>query len=280
MPATLADIQRKYGESVYPLYKDQINEPYMENDSGNGYKGVVLYDELEDKVQCAECGEWVKKITNRHLNMHEFESHKDYKDKYSLDYKTPLCCKSTSEKGRISALKASHTANWKKQAILNKKFLKTIAGLGNKTKANRGTTIQESNKIGLCDAQIESRWRIVESQVGHKPTGEDFLKYDSQLYYGIKKRYKSLGRASKIFGFKTNKVGEHYNNTWTDVSIIATLRAFVLENRHVPFSKEYVQVNFKPSFPTILKYFGSWRRAKMMAGLDQLLEELKNEKND
>ena len=57
MPAILEDIQEKYGEAVYPLYKDEAHEPYMENGKG-GYQGVVLYDKLEDKVRCEECGRW------------------------------------------------------------------------------------------------------------------------------------------------------------------------------------------------------------------------------
>jgi hypothetical protein len=67
MPATLADIQAKYGDSVYPLYKDQMHEPYMETDTGRGYMGVVMYSELDDKVMCNECGKWFKKITPQHV---------------------------------------------------------------------------------------------------------------------------------------------------------------------------------------------------------------------
>lgn len=273
MPATLADIQAKYGDSVYPLYKDQMHEPYMEADNGIGYKGVVMYDEKEDKVQCSECGKWVKKITNRHLQMHNFDTHKDYKDKFSLDYKTPLCGKSTSNKSRQAALKASLTTEWIAQKESNKEFIKSISSKGAVAKSKKGTTIQESNKIGLCDAQIVSRWYIVQQQIGHIPSSVDLKKYDSQLYYGIIKRHGSLSVASKKFGFTSLAPGQRSTGIYTDIQLIASLRNFVISEKRIPLYKDFY--NRKPTYKTIIDRFGSWRRAKMMAGLDQLLEEIK-----
>ena len=90
MPATLFDIQRKYGDSVYPLYKDEIHEPYMENDNGIGIKGGVLYNDLEDKIQCSECGEWFRFLGGHTPSAHKITA-REYKDKYELPQNIPLC---------------------------------------------------------------------------------------------------------------------------------------------------------------------------------------------
>lgn len=115
MPATLNDIQRKYGESVYPLYKDQMHEPYMENDSGFGYQGVVMYDELEDKVQCSICGGWFKLITHTHLKRHGLTSAREYKEIAGINKTTPVCGKGYSEFRSKNAQKPR--SSWLKRGI-------------------------------------------------------------------------------------------------------------------------------------------------------------------
>ena len=46
MPVTLFDIQRKYGDSVYPLYKDEMHEPFMENEPSKTNMRGVFHNKL------------------------------------------------------------------------------------------------------------------------------------------------------------------------------------------------------------------------------------------
>ena len=89
MPATLSDIQRKYGESIYPLYKDTIHEPYMESDTGNGYQGVVLYDEKEDKIISHLSGKPIEKINKSHLLKYGLNSLNEYRERFGLNKNVP-----------------------------------------------------------------------------------------------------------------------------------------------------------------------------------------------
>ena len=302
MPATLNDIQAKYGEAVYPLYKDQMHEPYMENDNGIGYKGVVMYDEMEDKVQCAECGKWFKWITLTHLKKHEIQSHDEYKIKNGLNLGTPLCSKEMSEKHSKNAELLIRTKpTFREPRKFDTKHFKRMSELGHSRRRELGqTSIQTLNKIGLCDAQIASRWAILIEQIGKIPSINDLRKYDIQLLKGIKSRFGTLTNAAKELNIKVNTKADGAKNRthpqegeYTDIEIIAMLRKFIIQNSSVIrenridhqhrgkwfILREYFSPKHGlPSRRTIQKKFGSWRRAKMMAGLDQLLEEVKSER--
>jgi hypothetical protein len=265
MPATLNDIQAKYGDQVYPLYKDQMHEPYMENDNGIGYKGVVMYDEHEDKVQCSECGKWYK-----HLAPHIYFKHKkrveQYKEEHGLYQKTPLCSKNFSIKMSNSATEMVRTG-WKSSS----RFIKGV-GPTIRRKRNKSDVMQYKNSHGLCDAQIASRLVVVREMSGKKKiedlTSFDLQKYDQNLEAVIRNKYGNWALASKALGLK-DVLGE-YN----DANLIAKLRTFVINRGFIPFSSKLSKYGLG-NHHTYTKYFGSWRRAKMMAGLDQLLAEVK-----
>lgn len=261
MPATLADIQRKYGESVYPLYKDQMHEPYMENDNGIGYKGVVIYDELEDKVQCAECGEWFNELGKHVVSTHGFKDSKEYKQKQGMYLSTPLCSPSVS----------------KKISDRTKGFGGRIKGGHNTTKGvkpthHRTKSMMYKNKYGLCDAQVAARLAIVRDMANGELTSGNVRKYDQPLYKHILVKYGTVEAGCAALGIKPS--GWNGRNEVGETLLIADLRKYVISQNRIPSSKD----NGLPHSPTTYrKVFGSWRRAKMMAGLDQLLAEVKGE---
>jgi len=261
MPATLADIQKKYGDSVYPLYKEQMHEPYMENDNG-GYEGVVLYDDNKDLVRCDECGVW-KQDLNRHLTIHKMTV-EDYKEKYELLRGTPLISKRLSEIRRETALNniktgrvKSPTAEVQYKAALSPKRL------------GRTYRTQHKNKYALCEAQIEARLQVVLKQSGREElTSADVWKYDNKLRATLISRYGSLEEFCS-----QHKITK--NQGYLDAEVIGMLRSWVLTNKKIPTQIVIRKETTLPSIHTVVKHFGSWRRAKMMAGLDQLLEEVK-----
>lgn len=267
MPATLNDIQKKYGESVYPLYKDQMHEPYMENDNGKGYKGVVLYDELEDKVRCEECGKWFVFLPRHVCAAHGFSSVKEYKNKYGLLDKTPL----------VSKARSKLSSDTMKESIAKGK-IKCSGGKFGK-KASRGNEwkqkAQAKNEKNLCDAQVAARLIVVRDMVGKVGvcdiTMGDIFKYDSKLHSHLKRKYGNTKSCIATLGIKATGY-KHYK----DSKLLAGLRSFVLDNKRMPTYKELRNENGFAGPGVYEKHFGSWRRAKMMAGLDQLLAEVKN----
>lgn len=268
MPATLADIQAKYGDSVYPLYKEQAHEPYMETSSGNGVAGEVLYDELADKVLCNECDKWFESVQS-HVKSHKLTP-TAYKEKYGILKKVALCSIKLSmirsktlmeriDKGVFRRGRFPHL-----QKDFNRKVLSGVQKIGYK------------NTKGLCDAQIAARLIICRDMAGAKSIeSKDVSKHDPRLYAVLVRRYGSVVLACKALGIVFSGAGCS-SMRYEDSEIIAILRNWVTRNKRIPNWKEYQSSSQGlPSFKVMANHFGSWRRIKMMAGLDQLLMEVK-----
>jgi len=260
---TLADIQKKYGESVYPLYKDVMQEPYQEEENGIGYVGTTLYDEANDKIFCGECGKRVKILNHLHLKTHGLDSD-SYRKKHQILKEAALCSKGYSKIRSEQATEGNYLrfANHENQ----QKGVQDSSRIGKSTYAE---LVGHKNKLALCDAQIESRIRVVAAQVGRVPSNADINKFDKRLGFYLDKNG-GLNKYKAKYGITTYKVG----NGYTDLSLLSNLRGFVMKNNYIPtirgFSKET-----GISGSTVFNHFGSWRRAKMMAGVNQLLAEIK-----
>jgi hypothetical protein len=274
MPATLADIQVKYGDHVYPLYKDQMHEPYMEEYSSIGYKGVVLYDEIEKKIQCQECGGWYTSLSNHVINGHGITA-REYKKAHNLPIKVPLCSPEYSFIKRKEALKRSLSGRmggkkgmkWSKETLEKRRV----------ASKNGKNTVWFKNKFGLCEAQMTYRLSVVQKMSGcEKITTGDIIKYDYKLYSALKEKYGSVLNACDTLEIYSSR------KKWKflDCDLIAFLRLFVIKNKRIPTYKDLQDKrNCAPAQTSFSNHFGSWNRAKMTAGLDQLLEEINNDKN-
>lgn len=268
MPATLADIQAKYGEGVYPLYKDQMHEPYMENASGNGYLGVVMYDEVDDKVQCSVCGKWYKRISQQHIQKcTEFQNVFEYKDHFGIERKTPLCAVGYSKIQSAKFVQYNKTAP-KVPKLVRAEQAKMSLRVRT---AKPNSSIQHKNRFGLCDAQIASRLEVIRSVTNREITSKDVNRYDPKLYKYMQNKWGNYDTACQQLGI----VAYGKSNRITDVGLIGKLRVFVMEKKRMP-TKEDFQKYLGPC----IDIFGSWDRAKLMAGLDQLVHEVKQGDND
>lgn len=265
MPATLADIQAKYGESVYPIYKELMYEPYVETDTG-GYGGVILYDESQDKIRCEECGKWFTSLEKHVEKIHSL-SVREYKIKYELLLKIPLISRGLSEKRSIAGLESK-----KRHGLPKFPSDKSYRSHLNITRKTTGF----KNKLNLCDAQIITRLEVVR-QMGGELTTSNLAKYDNKLYKYLIHKYGSVEDTCKKYEImRTNNSGQALRDRLTDVMIITELRKWVVTHGIIPTYKDMKRKNGLPSWQTIYNHFGSYRRAIMMAGLDQLLEEVKS----
>jgi ribosomal protein S27E len=281
MPATLQDIQKQYGEDIYPLYKEQMHEPYMEAHDGDGYQGVILYDKKKDKIRCDVCKEWVMQIGGHSKLKHKISA-REYRDKFGFTYNVPLCTPSISKKRSDAAIKG----------IQEKTLFTFTKGHSNKyTQFERkkhsvslrkaGSKISRLNKKGLCDAQIHSRLIIVRDMVGKSSLGmitpADILQNDESLYDYINRKYGGVKGTIDKFGLsETNRPLNAVK--YTDADLIAKLRMYTINNKRSPSSHDLYKTGL-PDVKAFRRVFGSWRRAKMMAGLDQLLQKMKNERD-
>jgi len=325
MPTTLADIQKKYGDSVYPLYKEQMHEPYMENepvnnnerkrvveakklfkkyktikkvsslihDTGNntkkliyadltkmpkrvsaGYGGVILYDEVNDKVQCSECGEWygqlVRHIAGKHTGHNMTMT--EYRNKHGLLKSASLTSLSLSRQRSATMKERRKTMKYQSNGS---QMNSLTSDTRSKIVKNFTTKTQFKNKKGLCDAQMAARLMVVKEQSNDKKISSGNIhKYDIHLYDHLKHKYGTVGSACKALKIDVTGKGNHPKK-YEDAKIIAQLRNWVIVNKKVPSSGSKNWPKDLPGDDIYYRYFGSWRRAKMMAGLDQLLEEVK-----
>jgi len=157
---TLRQIKTRYGENIVPLKK--AIPPYMLVDKGYGYQGVILYDPIQDKIQCHFCGKWRKQLNNIHLRSHKITTI-EYKERYGLYKTTGLNSLGTFLKCSISSKKSwkGNKARKVKLGQLNKdlKQKKGMRMLGKKT-------AQWKNSIGICDAQLQDRLKRFEKKLG------------------------------------------------------------------------------------------------------------------
>src|SRR3990167_104412 len=255
MPATLTDIHRKYGDSVYPLYKDEMHAPYMEDqNSKGGYLGIVLLDEKEDKIKCEECGKWFTSLgqhVNKNKRAHPLTPN-EYKQKHGLLLSTPLVSIGLSNK----LSKAGAKGLWLREVDYGKLIegaQKWRAQNMDKLKAHAAalsghrSSYQSKNKVGLCEAQMAARYLVVMHQVGWNPGIKTLKKHDSSLAVALLAKYGSMTKARKALKLPTemdynNQLSmqpNHNNPRLDDAKMIADLRTFIGQYKRLPTRTEY-----------------------------------------
>lgn len=277
MSATLADIQRKYGGEVYPIYKDISYEPYMENVNAGGYVGVVLRDEKKDLILCNICEGWYSQLhTNKHLRVHNITT-QEYREKFQILKGVQMQSKRIS---KMQSKKAMGNKNFLKQhGFSNKKERSSFQQKANTESNKSRKTIGYRNFKGYCPAQIIARIKIVESIVGRQPLDFDLRQYDVRLNRYLRYHFGSCTKGLNYYGFSKQSKKHHKalglkGARYSDVELLGKLRRYVVDNDKQPAYKDFKEGS--PSATTYINRFGSWRRAKMMAGLDQLLAEVKS----
>ena len=91
----LKEVKEKRDLKILNEHGQKLHEPYMEVKKGYGYLGVILYDDVEKKIQCHICGQLFPRLSN-HIRAHKI-SGADYKEKFGLNKTTPLQIKELSE---------------------------------------------------------------------------------------------------------------------------------------------------------------------------------------
>lgn len=224
-----------------------------------GYLGVILRNTTTDRLQCHVCGEWFKC-----LDVHVFFKHqllsRDYKQKFSLPLRFPLCGRSTSKLRSNSAIKYKSLGKYLKGS----KKWKSGSRVLHKKSCRYGVTNRAyQNKNNVCPEQLNKRFQIVADMVGREPTCHDLEHYDYGCLGTLVRRFGSLNNYRKQMGYRVNLIPKKCNET----QAIAALRKYYQKYKVVPKSYVWKRSHFKPSYNTILRYFGSWHRSLVSAGL-------------
>lgn len=241
---------------IKTLYKAQ--EPFMEVKHGHGYQGVLMYDDIEDKVQCHICGLWYVNVGSHTNQKHKVHAD-EYKMRYGLTLRTALCSVGLSNRRREATNKAIENGTIRpdiasKKASFNNQKKRSYRQIGTQTN-------QYYNKNGLCDLQIVTRYNVVKSIVGHEPFMSEIIQYDKKLYHsGIVPRYGNLENFKKNLMIVAVKLPPLNKIESTD--LIASLRKFAHENKRTPRVTD-----FAPKHKPFYRAFGSWSNALRTAGI-------------
>jgi hypothetical protein len=240
-------------ERIELVYK--AVEPFEKLVDGFGYRGVLLRDTIEDKLQCHVCGKWYKAVATHARFAHGMTA-RDYKITYGLPLQSAICSRSTSAKLHDNGIKHKNNLN---RCARTKKWLQQVRK-GVKHKKNNAAF---QNKLGTCAEQIYRRFLVVADMAGKEPTFGDIKQYDPKLFAAIVRRYGNLDNFRVKYDFTRNRSKEI-----TDESIIAALRKFYITRKRLPRQVDFaIAGKGKPSKNAIYNHFGSWRRALATADL-------------
>ena len=125
-------------------------KPFMPNDNGIGFKGVLLQDENRSFVLNCETGTWHRKITEGLLAKSGLTT-EEYKIKYGLSLTTGLVSDTTSYKTTKAALKNKH------RHVMTKAQKKKGSRRGVKKQKKIERSVESQNKFATCELQLKTR---------------------------------------------------------------------------------------------------------------------------
>lgn len=221
----------------------------MPVEEGHGYQGVVLWDSVEDKIQCHICGKMLKNVAN-HIKKHKIKG-REYKEKYGLMYKTPLITHGIWEERKKAGYKT-----WAKL----KQF--PPSEKGRVTRAKKDNSIQDMNKYGTCPLQIIDRFKKIRQESNKTPTQRQIKEMDSGLYEAIVSRYGSYNRYLEIQGIEKNR---EWRLNYSCEDIFSLYTKFKSEYGRLPVIMDIERGLFIPimSKKVIVRLFGSFGQSKL-----------------
>lgn len=242
-------------DNVETMFK--VEPPLTPSKSEFGYVGVLLRDRNEDKIQCHLCGGWFTSLA-KHVNMKHELSCAKYKEEFSLPPNFPLISFGLSERFARNAINNKQIKRLEK----SRKHYKATEFSKRKQKDYYKTEAYLNSK-GLCKKQMLTRYLAVADIVGRDPSAKELREHDPNLLYAIFRRFNnSLNKFRESYGLMTR--GEKYK-IMEESEIIGAIRDFVKKHHKVPSSKDFVKGS--PNYSTIVKKFGSFRRALAVSGV-------------
>lgn len=127
-------------------YVGIAKKPLMPTSTGIGFLGVLLQNEARNRVQCYECGSWMKIITSLHLNKCCGITSIEYREKHGLNKSNGLCSDMTSLRYTKNALEANPENR-----------LKYAFKPGQSSRNFTKRTTERENQHGTCPEQIKDR---------------------------------------------------------------------------------------------------------------------------
>lgn len=230
----------------------------------HGVLGDCRRDPITGKLECHFCGKFYDRILQHALGIHKVSS-EQYRKKFGIALHVALVSAKESEKSRETFLSAIalHKNNVKNGTCSIDK-IKLKKKSMNKKKRNHFYAYHCAffeNQNASCDEQLRKRYEVVSEMVEGDPSNSQIAEYDKGLLSAIKRKFGTTNKFRKKMGYLIRK----YNKLVPEIRIISALRNFVRVNHYLPKTKAFL--NGTPNTKTILRRYGSWKKALSVAGL-------------
>ncbi len=244
---------------IVPLY--QPKGPLTAVEAGFGYKGTLLYDRANGRVQCHVCGRWYRSVGVHAAMIHKMLA-REYKLAYGLRHRTALCGEAT----RVSLVK-----NYESR-LADGSMIQFCGGYNGQRPGKHkrtGRSMQWRNMHGVCPEQILDRLRHLAEQSGYTPTEKEIkaagLEHVATFAFG------TITNACRHAGLTPNR--QHValaNPLWRFRDdpglIVEMIREFHVRFARWPSTSDARRNPLLPSEASAARHFGSFVKARIAAG--------------
>lgn len=152
--------------------------PFVQNQTGFGFVGVVAEDFKTEKLQCSECGKWFEQLPTHYSVAHKMTG-EQYRAKFGLLNSTALKSKSIrlAQSALITKMQKDGRMNLGNRKNRNGKsygFTKKNELAGNRKGIKKA--VESQNKFGQCDLQIMTKMIALGKKLGKTPSLVDIKK--------------------------------------------------------------------------------------------------------
>jgi hypothetical protein len=157
--------------------------PFEENSTGFGFKGVVIEDAENGKLECAICGKWFEQL-GMHIQWHGMNN-AEYKRRFGLLQSTAL------KSHRMRLIQSEVMIKMRKAHPKHRmKFKKGNSYCSNRL--GKPKAEESRNKYGVCDLQIMEKVIELAKELKKTPTLVDLKeRYGAGFIFHLHKKYRS-----------------------------------------------------------------------------------------
>jgi len=244
-------------------------EPLTKVSNGHGYLGTLAQTHDGSKVQCHICGELYYNLGAHIFNSHQMKA-KEYRKKFQLGKRTPLCSDQASREYKERALQLWHRKT-PEEREQQKDLMRTAATQAKRIGHTR--SLEEKNLHGMCPDQLLEKIRLVADKLGKSPTAQEFRSVYKQRYLdSITRTFGSWNQAKAQLGLSPCKSGTRFPHNkgtckFTDAELLSYLTNHYQRFQKAPTASDWARYYF-PDYHIYLKRFGSIKNARRLAGAE------------
>lgn len=239
-------------------------EPLKPVEDGHGYFGTLAQTEDGTEVQCHICGTLVENLGTHAWSKHGLKA-REYRVKFQLGLRTPLCSDAFSEK-----YKALKVDLWNSLSEEEKEARKEQMKLAqeNTNRVGNPRSLESLNRDGMCPDQLIEHIKSCAGKLGHSPTFKEFeIEYNGKYVGAINRTFGSWNGAKRMAGLAFSKTGSetpHNRSGHTNEVLLEYLRNFKQEKGYEPTCGDWRR-GFLPSYNLYKHRFGGISKARQLA---------------